>query len=137
MAFNPRLTNLLYCNTSITKRGGVVTTPSLDFRNRTPYELGINRKVLISIHTYQNEYNRPTCYVVMTAYDVIKHCGTCKLRFFVKNIGENSKISKFCYKILYIGISQGFLLIQKENDNSNMFCKFNLHSMQIFFKMAT
>ena len=33
-------------------------------------------------------------------------------------------------------MSPGFLLIQKENGNSNMFCKFQHHSMQIFFKMA-
>ena len=33
------LTNqAIFCNTS--NQGGVVATPSLDFRNRTPYELG-------------------------------------------------------------------------------------------------
>ena len=31
-------------------------------------------------------------------------------------------------------MSPGFLLIQKGNGNSNMFCKFQHHSMQIFFK---
>ena len=41
--FNPRLTKLFFV-TRLTKRG-VVTTPSLDFPNRTPYEIdfGINR----------------------------------------------------------------------------------------------
>ena len=29
-----------------------------------------------------------------------------------------------------------FLLIKKGNGDSNIFCKFQLHSMQIFFKMA-
>ena len=52
---------------------------------------------------------------------------------FLREIGENSK---FRYKILNIRISPGFLLIQKVNGNSNMFCKFQHHSMQIFFKMA-
>ena len=35
-----------------------------------------------------------------------------------------------------IRISLGFLLIQKENGNSNMFCKLQHHTMQISFKMA-
>ena len=41
---NPRLTKP-YFVTRLTKGGGVVTTPSLDFPNRTPYEVdfGINR----------------------------------------------------------------------------------------------
>ena len=40
---NPRLTKLFFV-TRLTKRG-VVTTPSLDFLNRIPYEIdfGINR----------------------------------------------------------------------------------------------
>ena len=40
--FNPRLTKLFFV-TRLTKGG--VTTPSLDFPNRTPYEIdfGINR----------------------------------------------------------------------------------------------
>ena len=40
---NPRLTKLFFV-TRLTKKG-VVTTPSLDFPNRTPYEtdFGINR----------------------------------------------------------------------------------------------
>ena len=40
---NPRLTKLFFV-TRLTKRG-VVTTPSLDFPNPTPYEInfGINR----------------------------------------------------------------------------------------------
>ena len=52
-----------------------------------------------------------------------------------KKIGENSKNSKFRYKSSeYHIISPGFLLIQKENGNSNMFGKFQ--HLQIFFKMA-
>ena len=43
LSINPRLTKLFFV-TRLTKRG-VVTTPSLDFPNRTPYEIdfGINR----------------------------------------------------------------------------------------------
>ena len=52
---------------------------------------------------------------------------------FLHKIGKNSK---FCYKSSDIRISPGFLLIQKGNGNSNMFCKFQHHSMQIFVKMA-
>ena len=47
-----------------------------------------------------------------------------------------AKIQNFAIKVLNIRISPGVLLIQKENGNSNMFCKFQYHSMQIFFKMA-
>ena len=35
-----------------------------------------------------------------------------------------------------IKISPVFLLIRKENSNSNMFCKFQHHSMQIYFTIA-
>ena len=42
---------------------------------------------------------------------------------FLWKIDENSK---FCFKVLNIVISQNFWLI-KENDNSNMFCKFQVH----------
>ena len=60
--------------------------------------------------------------------------------FFCEKKGENSKNSKFRYESSeYHIISPAFLLIQKENGNSNMFCKFQHHStcsMQIFFKMA-
>ena len=43
LLFNPRLTKPFFV-TRLTKRG-VVTTPSLDFPNRTPYDIdfGINR----------------------------------------------------------------------------------------------
>ena len=44
--FNPRPNQAIFCNTSYQGGGvGDVATPSLDFRNRTPYELGfgINR----------------------------------------------------------------------------------------------
>ena len=47
------------------------------------------------------------------------------------------KKSKFRYQISeYQNFTGFFLLIQKENGNSNIFCKFQHHSMQIFFKMA-
>ena len=36
-----------------------------------------------------------------------------------------------------IKISPGLLLKQNEIDNSNMFCKFQLHCMQKFLKLAT
>ena len=53
---------------------------------------------------------------------------------FLRKIGKNSN---FAITVLNIRISPGFLLIQKGNGNSNMFCKFQHHSMQIFFfKMA-
>ena len=61
-------------------KGRVVTTPSLDFCNPTPYELrfGINRLVFISsIYTYQNEYNQPR----HCSYDIINHRRTWKLPF--------------------------------------------------------
>ena len=47
------------------------------------------------------------------------------------------KIENFTIKVLNIGILWGFLHIKKENDDSNIFCKFQPNSMQIFFKMAT
>ena len=59
-----------------------------------------------------------------------------KISIFLPKIGENSKNSKFRYKSSEYQNLPCFLLIQKENSNSNMFCKFQHHSMQIFFKMA-
>ena len=56
-----------------------------------------------------------------------------KIAIFSEN---KAKIQNFAIIVLNIRISSGFLLIQKENDNSNMFCKFQHHSMQILFKMA-
>ena len=50
---------------------------------------------------------------------------------FLRKIGESSK---FAIKVLNIRILPSFLLKQKENDNSNMFCKYQHHSMQIFFQ---
>ena len=41
--------------------------------------------------------------------------------------------SNFRYKSSEYQNFTGFLLIQKENGNSNMFCKFQHHSMQNFF----
>ena len=52
---------------------------------------------------------------------------------FLCKIGVNSK---FRYKSSEYQNFTGFLLIQKGNGNSNMFCKFQHHSKQIFFKMA-
>ena len=66
---NARLTKLFFV-TRLTKGMGIVTTPSKDFPNRTPNEIdfGINRYVwTFSTYTYQNEYNRPRRYVVMTS----------------------------------------------------------------------
>ena len=40
-------------------------------------------------------------------------------------------------KVLHIGISPGFWLTKKANGDSNIFCKFQLHIMQIFFEIAT
>ena len=64
-----------------------------------------------------------------------------KITIFFEKIGENSKKKKkknqnFAIKVLNIRISPGVLLIQKKNNNSNMFCKFQHHRMQIYFKMA-
>ena len=50
------------------------------------------------------------------------------------DIDENSK---FRYKSFEYQNFSEFLLIQKENGNPNMFCEFQLPSMQIFLKMAT
>ena len=61
-----------------------------------------------------------------------------KIATFCQKIGENSRFQNFAIKVLNIGLSPCVLLLQKENENSNMFCKFYLHSMQVFFfKMAT
>ena len=55
---------------------------------------------------------------------------------FIAKIGENSK---FCYKSSkyqnFISIRN--LLVKKGNGKSYISCKFQLLSMQIFFKMAT
>ena len=56
-----------------------------------------------------------------------------KIAFFCEKYAE---IQNIAFKVLNIRISPGVLLIQKENGNSNMFCKFQHHSLQIFFKMA-
>ena len=55
-----------------------------------------------------------------------------------ENCNFSSKIGEyFAIKVSNIRISQGILLIQKENYNLNMFCKFQLQTMKIPFKMAT
>ena len=56
-----------------------------------------------------------------------------KIVIFWRKIGENSK---FRYKSSEYQNFTGFFAYKKESGNSNMFCKFQLHSMQIFFKMA-
>ena len=72
----------------------------------------------------------------LRSYDVI-HKDMLDLKIelncdFLRKIGENSK---FRYKSSEYQNFTGvfFLLIQKGNGNSNMFCKFQHHSMQIFF----
>ena len=73
----------------------------------------------------------------LRSYDLIKTCRTWKFWFFAKNRRKLKKIQNFAIKVLNIRISQVFFwLMQKENGNSNMFCKFQHHSMHIFFKMA-
>ena len=53
-----------------------------------------------------------------------------------EKIGENSKNSKFRYKSSEYQNFTGFLAYtQKKNGNFNMFCKFQHHGVQIFFKM--
>ena len=52
---------------------------------------------------------------------------------FLRKIGENSK---FRYKSSEYQNFTGFFAYTKGNGNSNMFCKFQHHRMQIFFKMA-
>ena len=73
----------------------------------------------------------------LRSYDVIKTCRTWKSRIFAKNRRKlkKKKNPNFAMKVLNIRISPGFWLLQKENCNSNMFCKFQQHSMQIFSKM--
>ena len=46
-------------------------------------------------------------------------------------------MENFAIKDLNIEISPGICLIKKENSGSNICCKFQLHSMQSFFKMTT
>ena len=85
--------------------------------------------ILISIGRY-----RPALFIpkwvqsaqALRSNDVIKTCRTWKLRFF-------AKIQNFAIKVPNIRISPGFLIIQKESGNYNMFGKFQHHSMQIFF----
>ena len=88
--FNPRLTKLFFV-TRITR--GVVTTSSLDFPNRTPYEtdFGTNRLVwTFSIHIPKWVQSAKA----LRSYDVIKIFRTWKLRIFEKK-GENSKKNRY------------------------------------------
>ena len=59
----------------------------------------------------------------LCSYEVIKHkieeLKNCN--FFVKKI---QTFQNFAIKVLNFGISPDFLLIRKENDDSNMFCRF-------------
>ena len=66
----------------------------------------------------------------LRSYDVMKHGGPENWQYIVK-IDENSFYSKLEFHRFFFF----FLLIQKENNN--MFCKFQLHGMQIFLKLAT
>ena len=43
-------------------------------------------------------------------------------------------VTNFAIKVLNIGISPSFLHKKEENGNSNIHCKFQLHSMHIFFQ---
>ena len=52
-------------------------------------------------------------------------------RFSVK---YRRKLKISLKKVINIGISRGYLLIKKGKGNSNILCKFQLHSMQIFFQ---
>ena len=67
------------------------------------------------------------------SYDVIKTCRTWKLRFFAENRQKISKNSKFRYKSSEYQNFTGCLVYSKGKWYSNMFCKFQHHSMQIFF----
>ena len=72
----------------------------------------------------------------LRSYDVIKHAGleNCDI---LRKIGENSENSKFCYKSSVYQNFTGCFAYTKGKGNSKMFCKFQHHSMQIFFfKMA-
>ena len=48
----------------------------------------------------------------------------------------NENFKKIAIKVYIYRNFTGFLFKQKEKDNWNRFCKFQLHSMQIFFKMV-
>ena len=47
-----------------------------------------------------------------------------------------AKIEFICQKILNIGILPGLLLIIKETDVSNIYCKIQDHTIKIFFKIV-
>ena len=55
---------------------------------------------------------------------------------FLRKIGENSKFRFKSFEFQNFRISPGCLFKQKGNGNSNMFCNFQHHSMQILFIMA-
>ena len=69
----------------------------------------------------------------LRSYDIIKTIEKIELNCdFLRKIGENSK---FRYKSSKYQNFIGFFAYTKEkNGNSNMFCKFQHHSMQIFFQ---
>ena len=55
-----------------------------------------------------------------------------KIAIFCEKQVKIQTIQNFAMKVLNIRISR-FFVIQRENGNYNMFCKFQHHSMQIFF----
>ena len=65
--------------------------------------------------------------------DVFKHDRPEKADFH-GNKGQNWIFAKI---VQNIGISPGVFLIKEGNGVSNMFCKFRVNTMKIFFKMAT
>ena len=80
--FNPCLTKLIFCNTSKPGGGvGVVATLSIDFRQRTPYELYF-------IYPYISKWVQRD--EALRSYVVRKH-GRPKILRFSWKIGENSK----------------------------------------------
>ena len=89
---NPRLTKLFFV-TRLTR--GVVATPSIDFPNRTPYEIGFG------IHRYGMDllYSNIPKWVQsaksLRSYDVVKKHAEPENCDFLWKTGENSK---FRYK---------------------------------------
>ena len=86
---NPRLTKLFFV-TRLTK--GVVATPSLDFPNRTPYEIDFG----INLYSYILKWVQSA--KALRSVWRHKNMPDLKIAIFLRKIGENSKNSKFRYK---------------------------------------
>ncbi len=130
-SFNPRLTNVFFV-TRLTRRGVVATPPPWIFATKVFMNL-----VLVSMNRY---------WALLTIDISITKIGqgvtklwhhmsraTPKIGIFRE---KWVKIQNFAKKVLNIGISPVFTFVEG-NDNSNIPCKFQLHIMHIFFKMAT